>query len=176
MKKLLTVTLLSALILSLGFNGMQVSHAEPSSEESELLMMKAEAEKQKIRFTEDDLFCLGVVIYQEAGGDLASDYHRMMVGNVVLNRVKSPLFPNSIREVAEGQWQYGTLWITGVVLPERAKNPLEEEAVKRSFDVARRLLEGERVCPDNILFQAEFPQGDYIYEEIDGTYFCGINK
>lgn len=132
-------------------------------------------ETSKPSYSEDDLLCLAVVIYQEAGGDYASDWHRQLVGNVVLNRVASDLFPNTIREVATAKWQYGTLWQTGIVWPERASNPLEAQAVQRSYHAAKALLEGLRVCPSNILFQSEYVQGDFTWLELEGTYFCGVN-
>lgn len=135
----------------------------------------AAEETPKPSFSEDDLLCLAVVIYQEAGGDYASDWHRQLVGNVVLNRVASGLFPNTIREVATEKWQYGTLWLTGIVWPERASSPQEEQAIQRSYHAAKALLEGLRVCPSNILFQSKYVQGDFTWLDLEGTYFCGIN-
>ena len=49
---------------------------------------------------------------------------------------------------------------------------INEEAVNDCYEIARRILEGERVCPENVLFQAEFIQGSGIYKEYDGYYFC----
>lgn len=123
-------------------------------------------------YTEEEHEILAIIIYQEAGGDMCSDETRMMVGNVFLNRVDSPLFPDTFEEVATGKWQYGRLYETGIKWPDRASLPQEQAAVQRAYDTAERLLEGERVLPKNVIWQAEFTQGDGVYCESDGLYFC----
>lgn len=123
-------------------------------------------------YTEEELEILSIIIYQEAGGDACSDDTRLKVGNVFLNRVNSPLFPDTFEEVATAKSQYGTLYWTGIKWPDRASNAYESHAVQRAYDTARRLLEGERVLPENVFWQAEFPQGDGTYCYQDGTYFC----
>lgn len=122
-------------------------------------------------YTDDDLFCLAAVIYAEAGSDSCSDKLRMAVGNVVLNRTKSKYYPNTIRSVIEQPMQYGWLSRDGISFPKGA----DDSAVCRAYDCAERLLEGETVLPENVIFQAEFKQGDGVYEEIDGVYFCMKN-
>jgi len=124
-------------------------------------------------YTQDDLYCMTVVIYQEAGGDGSSDTSRIYVGNVVLNRLESGLFTyaHSIRGIATAKAQYGRLYWTGVVFPDRAA--YEPDAVFRAEQCAIRVLEGERPLPKDVIFQAEFVQGDYTYAHVDGNYFCG---
>ena len=60
------------------------------------------------------------------------------------------------------------MWKYGVSFPSWA----DQETIDHCYDVARRILEGERFCPDNVLFQAEFEQGSGIYKQFDGFYFC----
>ena len=122
-------------------------------------------------YTDDDLFCLAAVIYAEAGSDSCSDRLRMAVGNVVLNRTKSKYYPDTIRTVIEQPMQYGWLSRDGIAFPKGAN----EDAVNRAYDCAKRLLEGETILPENVIFQAEFKQGMGVYEEIDGVYFCWKN-
>lgn len=129
-------------------------------------------EESEIKYTEEELEILSIIIYQEAGGDESSDDTRLKVGNVFLNRVNGPYFPNTFEEVATQKSQYGTLYWTGIKWPERASNPGEAHAVQRSYDTAKKLLEGERVLPENVIWQAEFPQGDGTYCYQDGIYFC----
>lgn len=121
-----------------------------------------------ITYSDDDLYCLAAVIYAEAGADYLSDELRMAVGNVVLNRVASDYYPDSIRKVIEQPKQYGWLSRDGIAFPEDAP----ENAVNRAYDCAKRLLEGERPLSENVLFQAEFIQGDGVYKIIDRVYFC----
>jgi len=63
---------------------------------------------------------LACAIYSEAGGDECSDECRINVGDVILNRVKDPRFPNTIEGVLTAPRQYGTFSQTGVVWPARA--------------------------------------------------------
>ena len=123
-------------------------------------------------YTDEELEALAIIIYQEAGGDACSDLTRSMVGTVVMNRVASDLFPDTIQEVATQKRQYGRLYWTGLVWPERASNPGEAHAVQRAYDCARAILEGERVLPEDVIWQAEFPQGTEIVAHQDGLYFC----
>lgn len=123
-------------------------------------------------YTEADLEMLALVIYQEAGGDACSDETRLMVGNVVLNRVADDRFPDSIEEVLLQKRQYGRLYWTGLVWPERADKPGEAHAVERAYKCAEEVLNGTRLLPDDVIWQAEFPQGTETVAEQDGFYFC----
>jgi hypothetical protein len=123
-------------------------------------------------YTDEELETLAIIIYQEAGGDACSDETRSMVGTVVMNRVASDHFPDTIQEVATQERQYGRLYWTGLVWPERANNPGEAHAVQRAYDCARAILEGERALPEDVIWQAEFPQGTEIVAHQDGLYFC----
>ena len=111
-------------------------------------------------------------IYCEAGGDACSDECRMAVGDVMLTRELDPRFPDTLEGVLTQKGQYGTFSRTGIVWPERAKNPGEAHAVERAYDTARKLLEGEhsQLWGKGYLWQAEFPQGTDVII-IDGVYF-----
>ena len=61
--------------------------------------------------TFDDLLLLSRVIYREAGSNWLSEEWKMSVGEVVLNRVASEEFPNTVREVVMQPGQYGGLTI-----------------------------------------------------------------
>ena len=118
-------------------------------------------------YTDDDLFCLAAVICCEAGGD--SEKAQLLVANVVINRVNHPKkYSDTIREVLTEPYQYGSMWKDGIKFPKWAR----EETIEKCYDIAKRLLEGERVCPENVIYQARFTQGSGIYAEIDGEYFC----
>lgn len=124
-------------------------------------------------YSEQELEMLAMVIYQEAGGNACSNECRQMVGEVVLNRVADPRFPDSIYEVISAPYQYGRLhwrfdW------PERAQNPGEEHAVLRAYHIAADLLTDsvERLLPEDTVFQAEFEQGTETVAFVNGLYFC----
>ena len=123
-------------------------------------------------YTDEELEILALIVYQEAGGDKVSDDTRRLVAQVFLNRVNDSRFPNSFYEVATAERQYGRLYWTGIVWPERASSQAEAHAVERAYKIAQEVLESdEPVCPEGVIFQAEFVQGD-IYAEQDGMYFC----
>ena len=123
-------------------------------------------------YTDEELEILALIVYQEAGGDRVSDDTRRLVAQVFLNRVNDSRFPDSFYEVATSERQYGRLYWTGIVWPDRASSQAEAHAVERAYKIAKEVLESdEAVCAEGVIFQAEFVQGD-IYAEQDGMYFC----
>ena len=126
-------------------------------------------EPEEVNITFEDLFLLAKIIYAEAGSHWLSDEWKMAVGEVVLNRAASPLFPDSIAEVVyqPGQYQGSGSEAFAKMLPDR-----------RCAQAALRLLMGERVLNDEtVLFQANFVQGSRVHtamhDSILGwTYFC----
>ena len=100
------------------------------------------------------------------------DWAVMCVGEVVLNRVASPLFPNTVKEVLEqtGPIQYAPVHTDAwdEMLPEG-----------EYVDLAIRLLRGERVLNDpDVVWQALYMQGSEIvnlyHDDVlnNTTYFC----
>ena len=148
---------------------------EPVELPQEFAMIEVELEPEPSEavalFTAEELEMMALVIYQEAGGDACSDSTRLMVGNVVMNRVADPRFPGTIEEVLLAKGQYGRLHWTGLVWPERAELPQEALAVARAYECAERILSGERYLPADVVFQSEYIQGPIIAEQ-DGFYFC----
>lgn len=115
---------------------------------------------------EDDLYYLAAAVCCEAGGE---DMDIMLkVANVVVNRVNSSSFPNSIYRVLTAKYQYGTFWRDGIYFPSWAT----DDEISASYAAARRILNGERVLPYNVVYQAEFPQGSGTYKHYEGFYFC----
>ena len=118
-------------------------------------------------YTEDDLFYLAAAVCREAGGE--SEEIQLLVANVIINRVNSSIYPDTIYEVLTEYKQYGTMWKYGVSFPDWADDKVKEQC----YSVAKRILEGERFCPENVLFQAEFKQGSGVYKQFgDDYYFC----
>lgn len=132
---------------------------------------KAAPEEVKL-YTERELEMLACVIYQEAGGNEASDETRRMVGEVVLNRVNDPRFPDTIEGVLIQKSQYGWMHWTGIVWAARASNPNEADAVARAYRCAKMVFEEERLLPEDTVFQAGFVQGKEIVATAPGFYFC----
>ena len=110
-------------------------------------------------YSQDDLYVLSHIIYAEAGNQ--NDECQLAVGSVVLNRVKSNKFPNTIYGVVFQKGQYSPTW-NGAYYKEPS-----DRAVKN----AKYLLENGSVIPAGVVYQAEFIQGP-IYKQIGNTYFC----
>ena len=111
---------------------------------------------------------LACVIYQEAGADYVCDDCRRRVADVVLNRVESPDFPDTIYEVLTAEDQYGYYYWTGVKWPARASYPEEAHAVERAYRIAEEILSGQHsaLYGNGYIWQAGFVQGT------DGFWCC----
>lgn len=120
-------------------------------------------------YTDEERELLACAIYCEAGGDACTDKTRRMVGEVILNRVADPRFPDTIAGVLTQKSQYGRFHWTGVVWPSRAAH--EPEAVERAYRCAEAALTEPRLLPEDVVFQAEFVQGE-IVASAPGYYFC----
>jgi hypothetical protein len=117
----------------------------------------------------DDLYLLAKIIYNEAGSSWLSMEWKMSVGEVLLNRVASPEFPDTIYECAHQKGQY-----SGVNSPQfETMNPTED-----CVTAALRLLSGERVLNEpSVVFQANFKQGSGVFrtlsdDKLGKTYLC----
>lgn len=119
----------------------------------------------KISF--DDLYLLAKLICAEAGSDWLSDDFRLCVGEVVLNRVESPEFPDSVSEVVYQKGQYASAGTAAfsTLVPSQA-----------CVDVALRLMQGERQMAPSVVFQSDHEQGEifsmYTDRRLGTTFFC----
>lgn len=116
-----------------------------------------------------ELFLLAKLIEAEAGSSWLPAEWKMAVGEVALNRVASPEFPDTLEEVIYQPGQYysrGSAYFSAL---------LPSEPCVRA---AARLLSGERVLKDaSVVFQANFPQGGGVFMELSDsslgtTYLC----
>lgn len=135
------------------------------------------AEIGDLGYTYDDLYLLAKILREEDGAD--GDGHEwpdmpiIALANVVLNRVASPLFPDTIREVL---YQEGPGDVVQYA-PVHTDAWETTEPTERYVRLAQRALEGERVIGEDVIYQALFAQGKVImtyYDEYMGstTYFC----
>ena len=122
-------------------------------------------------YTAEELEILALIIYQEAGADWCSNLTRLMVGTVVMNRIADPRFPDTMYDVATEERAYGSLHWTGIVWPSRASHSTETHAVERAYEIAERILQGERALPADVIFQSEYIMGEIVAYS-DGLYFC----
>ena len=55
-----------------------------------------------------------------------------------------------------------------IEFPKWATNSVQEQC----YNSARIILEGNKFCPEDVLYQAGFKQGSGVYKEYPGYYFC----
>ena len=135
--------------------------ARQTTEQAETTETTTEAPKQSYNLYDYQL--LAQIIAAEAGSDYVSHNTRLYVGSVVLNRVNSPLFPDSIEGVL---WQHGQYYscITDTFWSFEPSEDCKQ--------VAEYLLTHGSVLPANVLYQANFRQGSGVFCESDTIYFC----
>lgn len=120
-------------------------------------------------YDDNDILLLSKLIDLEMGANWAPDWAKYAVGSVVLNRVDSPRFPNTIYGVIFQPYQYyshhqSLFW-----------NRVPSE---KSKQIARELLDKGSTLPSNVVFQANFRQGSGVYSSYydpymkNRTYFC----
>ena len=129
-------------------------------------------ELDNIKIPYEDLVLLAKIIHAEAGSAWLPMDWKMSVGEVVLNRIASPEFPDTMREVVEQPGQY------------YGKNSRYFNSLKpsmESLEAAKRLLAGERVlCNPAVVFQSNGRQGSGVFLELKdrylgSTYLCFSN-
>ncbi|MBR4425832.1 MAG: cell wall hydrolase [Oscillospiraceae bacterium] len=117
----------------------------------------------------DELLMLSRLIQGEAGSAWLGLDWKMAVGEVALNRVASPEFPDTLEGVLRQPGQYS---------PAYAALSAGQRPSAESVLAAQRLLSGERVlCDGAVVFQSNFRQGGGVFTELrdpllGSTYLC----
>lgn len=133
------------------------------SEDSEAIRALSDAWWQE----EEALNILARVVQGEAGA--CPWMHQVAVAAVVVNRVNSEYFPDTVREVVAAPGQYTTLYLSGF-----------DKTSRQCYEAAKKALDGESGVPEDVIWQAEFRQGTEVWWQSDvdtgwyrsTTYFC----
>ena len=139
--------------------------AGQAAEEARTAAIRAGGEGAPVSFAE--LWLLSRVIDAMAGSDWLTDDFRMCVGEVVLNRVASPEFPDTLYDVVyqKGQYTVATSARFASLVPRR-----------ECVEDALRLLLGERHMVPAVVYQADCLQGELFTmfpdRQLGSTYFC----
>ncbi len=94
-------------------------------------------------YAENDLNWLAKIVHAEAQGE--SDEGKTGVANVVLNRVESSEFPNTVYDVVFDR-QYG------VQFTPIANGAIYNDPARESYAAAKKALKGENVVGDSLYF------------------------
>ncbi len=118
---------------------------------------------QKSKVGEEDVMNLARIICAENGSH-KDDEALCLTGVVVLKRMKSDEYPDTILGVVSQKGQYAT-WMDG---------SFYHQPNRRSIKIAKKLLTTNLAekYPDNLVFQAEFKQGREVYRKLGHEYFC----
>ena len=113
-------------------------------------------------YTQEDINLLAEVIYHENWYTDADHLAAYYTGAVVMNRVRSKKWPNSIHEVLYQRGQYST-----------TKYFYTEELPEEVYIMAERILkDGTEDVPENVTFQAMRKQGKGTWKKVGTDYFC----
>lgn len=93
------------------------------------------------------------VIYNEADPAWCEWEHSVAVGVVVLNRVRSPYFPNSVREVVEAPGQYLPSYCFGF-----------DQTPRKAYEAAKAALDGDHDVPEDCYWQDNKIQGTAVWK------------
>ena len=116
----------------------------------------------------DELYLLSRYITKAFSNPRYSDQLRLCAGEVVLNRVASPDYPDEIASVIFQEGMY----------PEISEEELNKCRcpTKASIKTALQLLQGERVLEADVLLMTQYPEGEiyatFCDEILGNLYLC----
>ena len=136
------------------------NQAETIKEQERTIAIHTDTEP--IPYTQEDIDILAAVMY---GEEYPNRYEMMLAGSVVLNRVKDPQFPDTIKAVVyqfDGQYeQYAP----------RTKGFIGKDLPEECYRLAEILLRYGSIAPGEVIYQAHFNQGD-VFWSWQGEEFC----
>ncbi len=121
--------------------------------------LRGEPRYPKIQLTYDEIALLARVVWAEARGE--SEEGQQAVAEVVLNRLASEEFGNTLEDViyAEGQF--------------RCVGLLEEaEPYQAQYEAIERAVYGPYVLPEDVVHFATFQINENVWGQIGGHIFC----
>ena len=118
--------------------------------------------KKRFDYNKKELYMLSHVINGEAGNSTWKDM--LYVGSVVLNRVKSKRFPNTMKKVIFAHNQYACTW----------DENYNKKPTKRAIKAAKYLLRHGSQLPTKVVWQSGVRQTSKVYgnKKIGGHYYC----
>lgn len=121
---------------------------------------------------QEDLNIIAKTIQNEADPAWCQWEHSVAVGAVVCNRVKSPWFPDTVREVVEAPGQYLKAYTSDF-----------SGTTRLAYEAAKAALDGDHEVPEDAYWQDNKVQGRRIWKAftVDTGYFrsttyicCGV--
>ena len=113
-------------------------------------------------YFQKDVNLLAEVMYWENWHTDSEHLTAYYTGAVVMNRVKSKNWPNTVEKTLYQKGQYST---TKKFFTQK----IPEECYQMAMDI---LLHGTPDVPENVIFQSTFRQGSGKWKVINGEWFC----
>lgn len=126
----------------------------------------SEREAKESVINKQELILLAKLIHAEAAPNNYTD--KCYVGAVVMNRVESGIWGNSVYSVITAKGQYSSY----------GNKKFNQYPPEDCLQIAKELLLGERYgMPKNVIFQSGTPQGTGVWKKVQNTignshYYC----
>lgn len=153
------ITVIVAICAKAGKTGIADITADP------VIVVEAETNNRysNLKITDWEINEMASIIYLEARGE--SEEGQQAVAEVILNRVASPQFPNTVHDVLYQKGQFSTI--------KSIQNAAPTEAQYRAICAA---LYGEPILPIDVVFFATRAENKNIWGRIGNHVFCYAYK
>lgn len=121
--------------------------------------VEVECRYPDVELTYEEKVLLARMVWVEAQGESAEG--QQAVAEVVLNRLVSEDFPDTIKGVIYSEGQFRSTPKLGEAVPSQAQ-----------FEAVEQALEGPYVLPIDVVFFATYPVNKNVWGEIGGHIFC----
>lgn len=138
------------------------TNATPDSSDSQNTdtLGNQNADTPEVSADNEEVQLLAKLVNAEAGD--ASRETQIAVASVILNRVQSDIFPNTIYDVIYQEGQY----------PPTQSGTFDQAPNESSLESALYVYQNGSQIPANVLYQSYDVQGSGVWAEMDGNYFC----
>jgi hypothetical protein len=166
MKKIIILTALFLILLPFGKSQAKSKVPEPTFEETvENMVREHKVMLDRLiaawEHRKEEINLLAEVIYHENWHTDKEHLAAYYTGAVVMNRVNSSAWPNTVKEVLYQRGQYST-----------TKLFYTKEIPQECYDMARDIYKnGTPDVPENVIFQAMRPLGK-TWKKVNTDYFC----
>lgn len=118
------------------------------------------AEAQPVSADNEEVELLARLVNAEAGSGAWET--QVAAASVILNRVQSDTFPDTIHDVIYQEGQYPTAW----------NGAMDQTPSEQAWESARYVYQNGSQIPANVLYQSGDVQGSGVWAQLDGDYFC----
>ena len=112
-----------------------------------------------IQLTDKEMDLLAKVVWVEAQGECYDG--QQAVAEIVLNRLASPHFPNTLNDVIYGEGQFRSVKYLKNAKPNQTQ-----------YDAIERAIYGPNILPEDVVYFGQKAMNDHVWGSIGGHIFC----